>query len=390
MVLESCRDHQGSAVSNPGRVAARTLLRWTAVCPNPRRGRDRRSAARSPRAPPPSPKLPTPRSTAAKANGTGSARTGPVDPRTEDPSSPNGLSRAGKTLWRRPGALTPRTTKHHEVGPDAPIDFSVAMPLAPVAPDPPAARVGTAVPELLIAAEPAALAPTVEAAPRAGQRLANGPRSNRARPHPAGADGGAARARCHGERPDPVRPGGDDRRRHPDRPGARRRARCCGRSSSAVHPSHASAGSPESCATSTRGACSRSPWCSTCSSTRWPWSPACCCGRWPMRPAPIDNVEKFFEGFGWETFKFNGGADLPQRLDRRPLRRRRPHRPGGLDGDAVQPDHRPGRRHPPQRAGGGGAQPRRTGHRRPRLRPPQRPNPSRPACRTSRCPCRRK
>ncbi len=69
---------------------------------------------------------------AAKTNGNGARRPGPVDPRTEDPSSPPGLSRAGKTLWRRPGALTPRTAKHREVGsPDAPIEFSVALPLAP-------------------------------------------------------------------------------------------------------------------------------------------------------------------------------------------------------------------------------------------------------------------
>lgn len=101
-----------------------------------------------------------------KATGNGSPRSGPVDPRTEDPSAPNGLSRAGKALWRRPGALAPRTTKQHQVGgADAPIDFSVAMPLAPVAPDPPAALVGPAVPELVIAVEPAALAPTVESAP---------------------------------------------------------------------------------------------------------------------------------------------------------------------------------------------------------------------------------
>ncbi len=70
--------------------------------------------------------------TAAKTNGNGARRPGPVDPRTEDLSSPPGLSRAGKTIWRRPGALTPRTAKHREVGSiDAPIEFSVALPLAP-------------------------------------------------------------------------------------------------------------------------------------------------------------------------------------------------------------------------------------------------------------------
>jgi Transmembrane domain of unknown function (DUF3566) len=69
---------------------------------------------------------------AAKTNGSGARRPGPVDPRTEDLSSPPGLSRSGKTIWRRPGALTPRTAKHREVGSiDAPIEFSVALPLAP-------------------------------------------------------------------------------------------------------------------------------------------------------------------------------------------------------------------------------------------------------------------
>ena len=69
---------------------------------------------------------------ATKTNGNGSRRSGPVDPRTEDLSSPPGLSRAGKTVWRRPGVMTPRTAKHREVGGvDAPIEFSVALPLAP-------------------------------------------------------------------------------------------------------------------------------------------------------------------------------------------------------------------------------------------------------------------
>jgi hypothetical protein len=71
---------------------------------------------------------------AARSNGNGSARPGPVDPRTEDPSSPLGVSRAGKTLWRRPGTLTPRTDKHREIGGvDGPIDFTVALSLSPPA-----------------------------------------------------------------------------------------------------------------------------------------------------------------------------------------------------------------------------------------------------------------
>jgi Transmembrane domain of unknown function (DUF3566) len=69
---------------------------------------------------------------APKSTGNGSRRSGPVDPRTEDVNSPPALSRAGKTVWRRPGALTPRTAKHRETGAvDAPIDFAVALPLAP-------------------------------------------------------------------------------------------------------------------------------------------------------------------------------------------------------------------------------------------------------------------
>ncbi len=82
------------------------------------------------------PKSGAPKPGVPKNNGVakshGSARQGPVDPRTEDPSSPGGISRA-KTIWRRPGALTPRTAaKHRESGSlDAPIEFSVALPLAP-------------------------------------------------------------------------------------------------------------------------------------------------------------------------------------------------------------------------------------------------------------------
>jgi hypothetical protein len=86
-------------------------------------------------------------------------RQGPVDPRTEDPSSPQGLSRAGKTVWRRPGALTPRTTKHREAGSiDAPIEFSVSLPLAPAPVEPPVAKAA----DVTVLTEPIALAPTIE------------------------------------------------------------------------------------------------------------------------------------------------------------------------------------------------------------------------------------
>jgi hypothetical protein len=75
--------------------------------------------------------VPTDNGVAKTAKSNGSKRKGPVDPRTEDPSSPNGVSRAAKTVWRRPGASTPRTAKHREAGSlDAPIEFSLALPLA--------------------------------------------------------------------------------------------------------------------------------------------------------------------------------------------------------------------------------------------------------------------
>ena len=74
---------------------------------------------------------------AARSNGNGSVRPGPVDPRTEDPSSSVGKPRAGKTLWRRPGALIPRTAKHRETGDvDAPIDFSLDLPFSSALADP--------------------------------------------------------------------------------------------------------------------------------------------------------------------------------------------------------------------------------------------------------------
>ena len=98
---------------------------------------------------------------ASKADGNGSTRRGPVDPRTEDPSSPAGISRAGKPVVRRPGAAALRTGKHRESGGiDAPIEFSVPLPLddahpeAPEAPD--AGNVEAA------DTEPVTLAPTVE------------------------------------------------------------------------------------------------------------------------------------------------------------------------------------------------------------------------------------
>ena len=102
-------------------------------------------------------KPPAAKGIASKADANGTTRRGPVDPRTEDPSSPAGIARTGKTVWRRPGSATPRTAKHRETGSiEAPIEFSVALPLADTPPDDPV--VSSVAPVV----EPVALAPTVE------------------------------------------------------------------------------------------------------------------------------------------------------------------------------------------------------------------------------------
>lgn len=110
-------------------------------------------------------KPPGNKSGSAKSNGNGSPRPGPVDPRTEDPSSPLGISRVAKTVWRRPGALTPRTAKHRETGGiDAPIDFSMTLPLAPSPVDEPEVQGPDTVTDAAIDSGTNALAPTVEVA----------------------------------------------------------------------------------------------------------------------------------------------------------------------------------------------------------------------------------
>ena len=129
-----------------------------------------------------------PKGATARSNGNGSVRPGPVDPRTEDPSSAVAKPRAGKTLWRRPGSLIPRASKHRESGDvDAPVDFSVDLPfsLAPADPLVPApvdtvgdvlmddvlfedllkadtVRGDTVIDDTVIGVEPVGLAPTVE------------------------------------------------------------------------------------------------------------------------------------------------------------------------------------------------------------------------------------
>lgn len=114
-------------VRSPLRVAPPTLLRVDSGVPHTSKRAGSRTGSGGVVKPP--------KNVDSKGNGVaktnGSTRKGPVDPRTEDPSSPNGLSRAGKTVWRRPGASTPRTAKHREAGSlDAPIEFSLALPLA--------------------------------------------------------------------------------------------------------------------------------------------------------------------------------------------------------------------------------------------------------------------
>jgi hypothetical protein len=109
------------------------------------------------------------RTSAAKSNGNGAVRPGPVDPRTEDPSAPLGINRAGKALWRRPGALTARAEPIEVLAPEAPIEFSVAMPLAPVdvpvAPAAPVARATDTGSNVWTVSEPTGLVPTVVTPP---------------------------------------------------------------------------------------------------------------------------------------------------------------------------------------------------------------------------------
>ena len=66
-------------------------------------------------------------------------------------------------MWRRPGASTPRAAKHRETGTaDGPIEFSVALPLAPEPVESPGAKSSDTVRDAVVEAEPVALAPTIE------------------------------------------------------------------------------------------------------------------------------------------------------------------------------------------------------------------------------------
>lgn len=109
------------------------------------------------------------------ANGDGSkgltrpiaaARPGPVDPRTEDASAPRGVARSAKTIWRRPGAATARTAKRHDgAGPDGPVDFAVALPLSLAPSDPIVPAPAEPATDLLLETAPIGIVPTVDAPP---------------------------------------------------------------------------------------------------------------------------------------------------------------------------------------------------------------------------------
>jgi len=97
---------------------------------------------------------------AAKSNGNGAARQGPVDPRTEDSSSPQGIPRGSKTIWRRPGVSMSRSTKQRD--PVAPADFAMTLPLAPAPFAIPVAKEGEPVADITEVVEPAIVQPTIE------------------------------------------------------------------------------------------------------------------------------------------------------------------------------------------------------------------------------------
>ena len=69
----------------------------------------------------------------------------------------------------------------------------------------------------------------------------------------------------------------------------------------------------------------------------------------------VDNLERFFESFGWSDFEFDGGAIYHASWIAGLFGVDRPDRRGRAGGHAVQPDHRPRRRRPHDGARGGGA-----------------------------------
>jgi Transmembrane domain of unknown function (DUF3566) len=232
---------------------------------------------------------------APRSNGT---RQGPVDPRTEDPSSPAGLARVGKTLWRRPGALIPRAEKLDDGGHvDVPLDFSVALPLEPAPPQIPVARTGQTIPDFVIAAAPAALAPTITAPIEAPTGLV--PTELVPSPVPPGAGVTLATPILYDQAATiddvtqigPVLDSRPLRRpiqfRRAPKPRVRRVTRVV---------RHVDTWSVFKVAM----VFSVFFYAVTMVAGVLLWQVAYATGT-------IDNVEKFFEGFGWETFKFNGG-----------------------------------------------------------------------------------
>lgn len=109
----------------------------------------------------------TPPKTPPKSNGSAKSTSkstgrGPVDPRTEDPSAPT--PRPGKTAWRRPGAAGWRPTRPTDNVVEVPIDFAVPMPLAA----PEASQTAAEADEVTFAIKsvaPVVTAPTVEIEP---------------------------------------------------------------------------------------------------------------------------------------------------------------------------------------------------------------------------------
>ena len=199
---------------------------------------------------------------------------------------PHGISRAGKTVVATPGALTPRTDQASRIRQHRRARSTSRSPCPLADPCTPEAIPIGGKTEVVDAE------PVLGAHRRVLLRLAR-PRSRRRcwcqrRRLPTelvpedATDGGCPGP---GAGSDPVRRGRDRSTTSPRSARFWTPGRCTDRSTSAGRPSPASGESPGSCATSTRGASSRSPWCSTCSSTRSPWSPVCCCGRWRTRPA---------------------------------------------------------------------------------------------------------
>ena len=277
-------------VSLPCRVAAPTLLRVDSGAPQT----SKRAGSRVSGVKPAGTKAKPAEAKGVAARSNGTSRQGPVDPRTEDASAPAGLARVGKTVWRRPGALLPRADKAAE-GADhvEPIDFSVALPLVPVPADAPAARVAEPVADLVISAAPAAGPWTVEAP----EALA----PTELVPAPAPPDVGVTVATPilydQAATIDDVTQIGpllDSRplrrpiqfRRAP-KPRVRRVTRVV---------RHVDTWSVFKVAM----VFSVFFYAVTLVAGVLLWQVAYATGT-------IDNVEKFFEGFGWETFKFNGG-----------------------------------------------------------------------------------